>query len=105
MTSLDWNKVHAVKDKYCSSLLQNPHVNFVGVSLKERGGHQTDIPAIQVSVKKKLPISELPKKERIPTFLEGVSTDVIEGELNLVKLGDVLKLKLRSDNQSERNQM
>ena len=97
--TVDWNKVHAVKDKYCASLLQNPHVNFVGVSLKRRGGHQTDIPTIQVGVKKKLPLSELADKERIPAFLEGVSTDVIEGELNLVKLGDVLKEKLEEDSQ------
>ena len=33
--SVDWKKVHAVKDKYCTTLLQNSHVNFVDVSLKK----------------------------------------------------------------------
>ena len=42
-------------------------------------------------MKKKLPLSELIDKEKIPAFLDGVATDVIEGDLNLVKLGDVLK--------------
>ena len=41
--------------------------------------------------KKKLPLAELSDEEKIPAFLDGVATDVIEGDLNLVKLGDVLK--------------
>ena len=84
--SVDWNKVHAVKDKYCATLLQNAHVNFVGVSMKKIGGQSTSIPTIQVAVKKKLPLSELNDEEKIPAFLDGVPTDVIEGDLNLVKL-------------------
>ena len=89
--SVDWEKVHSVKDKYCAILLQNSHVTFVGVSLKKIGGQSTDIPTIQVAVKKKLPLAELSDEEKIPAFLDGVATDVIEGDLNLVKLGDVLK--------------
>ena len=53
------------------------------------GGQSTDIPTIQVAVKKKLPLAELSDEKKIPAFLEGVATDVIEGNLNLVKLGDV----------------
>ena len=93
--SVDWNKVHAVKDKYCATLLQKPHVNFVGVSLKTIRGQSTDIPTIQVAVKKKLPLAEIGDEEKIPAFLDGVATDVIEGDLNLVKLGDVLNNRQR----------
>ena len=95
--SVDWNKVHAVNNKYCKILLQNPHVNFVGVSLKQIGGQSTDIPTIQVAVKKKLPLAELSDEEKIPAFLDGVATDVIEGDLNLVKLGDVRKRQLEEE--------
>ena len=83
-----WNKVHEVKDKYCSTLLQNVHVNYVGVSLKKIAGQSTDTPTILVAVKKKLPLAELSDEEKIPVHLDGVPTDVIEGDLNLVKLGD-----------------
>jgi hypothetical protein len=37
-----------------------------------------------------LPLAELSDKEKIPAFLDGVATDVIEGDLNLVKLGDIV---------------
>ena len=45
-------------------------------------------------MKKKLPLSELIDEEKIPAFLDGVATDVIKGNLNLVNLGDVLKTQL-----------
>ena len=86
----DWSKVHEVKDKCCSTLLRNVHVNYVAVSLKKKAGQSTDTPTILVAVKKKLPLAELSDEEKIPAFLDGVPTDVIEGDLNLVKLGDIL---------------
>ena len=86
----DWKKIHEAKDKYCSTLLKNVHVNYVGVSLKKKAGQSTDIPTIIVAVKKKLLLAELSEEEKIPAFLDGVPTDVIEGDLNLVKLEDIL---------------
>ena len=88
MTSSEenWKKVHAVKEKHCSSLLQNPHVNYVGVSLKQVAGKCTGVPAIVVAVKRKMSASELKEGERIAPLLDGVPTDVIEGDLNLVKI-------------------
>ena len=92
MTSQEvWDKLHAVKAKYCSTLLKNPHVNYVGVSVKQVGGQSTDTPTIVVAVKKKLPPADLNEGEVIPALLDGISTDVIEDDLNLVKLGDLLK--------------
>ena len=82
-----WKKTHAAKDKYCSALLQNPHVNYVAVSVKIVAGQYTGIPTIVVAVKKKLPLAELKEEERIAPTLDGVPTDVIEDDLNLVKLG------------------
>ena len=90
----EWKKVHEVKDKYCSTLLQNPHVNYVGVSFKETAGQSTSIPTIRVAVKKKLPLAQLSDEEKIPAILDGIPTDVIEGDLNLVKLGDILNREL-----------
>ena len=89
-----WSKVHEVKNKHCSILLQNPHVNYIGVSFKETAGHPTDTPTIQVAVKRKLPLTKLSDKEKIPSLLDGIPTDVIEGDLHLVKLGDILTQQL-----------
>ena len=58
---------------------------------RKQDNPQIFLQIIQVAVKKKLPLSELIDEEKIPAFLDGVATDVIEGDLNLVKLGDVLK--------------
>lgn len=85
----DWDKVHEIKEKFCSALLRNVHVNYVGVSLKKVAGQSTDTPTIVVAVKKKMPVSELSDNEKIPAFLDGVPTDVIESDLNLVKLEDI----------------
>ena len=96
MASQEWNQVHEVKNKHCLTLLQNPHVNYVGVCFKETAGQPTDIPTIQVAVKKKLPLVNLSDEEKIPPLLDGIPTDVIEGDLNLVKLGDILNQKLQA---------
>lgn len=87
--------VHRVKNKHCSTLLKNSKVNYVGVSFKITAGESTSTPAIQVAVKKKLPLEHLHDHEIIPTFLDGVPTDVIEGDLDLVKLGDILNQNLQ----------
>ena len=92
----EWNKVHEVKNKHCSTLLRNAHVNYIGVSFKETAGQPTDIPTIQVAVKRKLPLANLKDEEKIPPLLDGIPTDVIEGDLNLVKLGDILNQKLQA---------
>ena len=83
-----WKETHAAKDKYCSALLQNPHVNYVGVSVKIVAGQYMDTPTIVVAVKKKFSLAELKLKgeEGIAPTLDGVPTDVIEDDLNLVKL-------------------
>ena len=89
-----WNKVHEVKNKHCSILLRNPHVNYVGVSFKETAGQTTDAPTIQVAVKRKLSLAKLSDEEKIPSVLDGIPTDVIEGDLHLVKFGDILNQQL-----------
>ena len=93
----EWNKVHEVKNKHCSTLLRNPHVNYVGVSFKETAGKPTDTPTIRVAVKRKLPLTKLSDEEKIPPLLDDIPTDVIEGDLNLVKLGDILNQDLKAE--------
>jgi hypothetical protein len=90
MASKDvWSKVHKVKNNHCLTLLRYPHVNYVGVSFKETAGKRTDTPTIQVAVTKKLPLAKLSDKDKIPSVLDGIPTDVVESDLHLVKLGDI----------------
>ncbi len=68
-----------IKDKYRSSLMALPGVLGIGVGHKQRGGVLEAQLAIIVMVAHKRPLSEVPLTQRIPAQLEGVPTDVIEG--------------------------
>lgn len=58
-----------------------PGITDVYVGFKERGGEETDQPAVVVRVTRKKPLSELPERDRIPQEVEGVQTDVQEGPM------------------------
>lgn len=60
-------------------LLAVPNVRRVEVSPKQVAGAMTDRLSLRVTVKKKLPIAEIPRDELIPPAIFGMSTDVIEG--------------------------
>ena len=68
--------VKGIKDKYSKFLLSLPNVTNLGIGPKVRSGTTTSEMAIKVFVNRKIPLSELGEKDRIPESIEGVPTDV-----------------------------
>ena len=67
-----------VKRRHEQELLRKANVVAVGVGYLTRGGVQTKEIGIIVSVKNKVPLSELKPKDVIPAKIEGVPVDVVE---------------------------
>ncbi|HEY4691509.1 MAG TPA: hypothetical protein VIK33_19525 [Anaerolineae bacterium] len=75
-------RVTAIKRKYEKEWMRLPNVVGVGVGYRTRGGVRSDEVSIVVSVKKKVPASQLKSGEVIPSSIEGVPVDVVEtGEI------------------------
>jgi hypothetical protein len=71
-----------VKRRHEQELLRKPNVVAVGVGYRRRGGEQTPEMGIVVSVKNKVPASDLKPQDRIPASIEDVPVDVVEtGEI------------------------
>lgn len=71
-----------VKGRREQELLRKANVVAVGVGYCKRGGVQTREVGILVSVKKKVPITELKPRDIIPARIEDVPVDVVEtGEI------------------------
>lgn len=71
-----------VKGRHEQGLLHKANVVAVGVGYRRRGGVQTREVCIVVSVKKKVPVSELKPRDVIPAQIENVPVDVLEtGEI------------------------
>jgi len=85
--------IAAIKAKVEKELLGRPGVTGVGVGYKQVGGRKTDDVAIIVYVSEKKPLPAVAEKDRVPTTIEGVKTDVIERvfelKQRLVRLDDV----------------
>jgi hypothetical protein len=56
---------------------QYPGVEGVGLGVKERGGQPTDEIAIRIYVSEKMPLAQLRLRDRLPSFYQGVRTDVL----------------------------
>jgi hypothetical protein len=67
-----------VKRRYEQELRRKANVLAVGVGYRTKGGQQTREVAIVVSVKNKVPLSDLKPDDRIPAEIEGVPVDVVE---------------------------
>ena len=68
--------------------LLRKHLEAVGIGYKVKNGKQTCELAVICSVRKKLPIEEIPKKDLIPREIKGVKTDVIEvGTIKALHIG------------------
>lgn len=71
-----------VKRRHEQELLRKANVVAVGVGFCTRGGALTKEVGIVVSVKNKVPLSELKPKDVIPAMIENVPVDVVEtGEI------------------------
>ena len=71
-----------VKRRHEKELMRKPNVVAVGVGFRMRGGARTDEVCIVVSVKSKLPASQLKRQDVIPSAIDGVPVDVVEtGEI------------------------
>ena len=71
-----------VKRRHEKELMRKPNVVGVGIGFRQRGGTPTQDVCIVVSVKTKLPLSQLKPDDRLPASIEGVPIDVIEtGEI------------------------
>jgi hypothetical protein len=82
MSDLSVQRAQAVKRRHEQELLRKANVVAVGVGFKTVGGVQTREVGVVVSVKKKLPLSELKPRDVIPAQIEDVPVDVVEtGEI------------------------
>ena len=71
-----------VKRRHEQELLRKANVVAVGIGFCRRGGVQTKEVCIVVSVKNKVPLSELKPQDVIPAQIEDVPVDVVEtGEI------------------------
>ena len=71
-----------VKRRHEKELLSKANVVAVGVGSRRRGGFPTGEASIVVSVRNKVPLSELKARDVIPAQIEDVPVDVIEsGEI------------------------
>ena len=68
--------VKGVKERYKKQLFALPNVVSLGVGPKIRNGRATGDMAIKVYVSQKVELSKLDEKDRIPSRLDGVPTDV-----------------------------
>ena len=73
-----YERLKVVFDAHSDSLLKRPEVNAVSIGYKYVGGKQTDQLAIVISVKEKIPESELDEEHIIPKLIQGCPTDVNE---------------------------
>jgi len=80
----DQSMQHAleVKRRHEQELLRKANVVAVGIGYCRRGGVQTREVGIVVSVKTKVPLSDLKPRDVIPAQIEDVRVDVVEtGEI------------------------
>lgn len=74
--AIDIEEIKAVKRKYSDSLMSLPHVKFLGIGPKVRGGRPTGEMSVKVYVDEKLDTVELAEGDRVPPDLDGIPTDV-----------------------------
>ncbi len=73
-----FEQIMAVRIQYEKQLMAQANVIGTGVGFKYKRGKLTNDLAVIVNVTKKKPLTELAKKDVVPTELEGVLTDVQE---------------------------
>ena len=82
MSDQSMQRALEVKRRHERELLRKANVVALGVGHCRRGGVATKEVCIVVSVKKKLPLSDLKPRDVIPAQIEDVPVDVVEtGEI------------------------
>ena len=82
MSDRSMQRALEVKRRHEQELLRKVNVVAVGIGYCRRGGVQTREVGIVVSVKSKVPSSELQPRDVIPAQIEDVPVDVVEtGEI------------------------
>lgn len=77
-------KIKQVKEKVKEELMTKfSNVTGVGVGYRILKGERTNQICIRVYVEKKLPLAELQTNEILPTEIEGIRIDVIEGSFTI----------------------
>ena len=76
--SAETERVRAVKRKHEKALLRKKNVVGVGIGLRQKDGRFTDQVVLTVMVARKEPASQLARRDRIPSQLDGVPVDVQE---------------------------
>jgi hypothetical protein len=69
-------RLRAVKAAHEAELMRKTNVVGVGIGFRRRNGKLTDDAVIVVSVKQKLPASQIAPNDVIPRELDGVPVDV-----------------------------
>jgi len=76
------DEIKRVKERHAAELLSKANVVGVAVGYKEKGGQKTKEPSLIVMVRKKVPLSELKRRDIVPSEIDRVITDVKEvGEI------------------------
>jgi len=71
-------KIQDVKKKYEEKLLKKANVVGVMTAYKIKEGWKTEELSISCMVEKKVPLKQLKRKDRVPSKIKGIVTDVIE---------------------------
>lgn len=79
-------EIREIKHRREDELLDRPGVVGVDIREKTKRGRATGWLAIVVSVRRKLPLTEVPRGQLIPGRIDGVPTDVVEEEPVLHRL-------------------
>jgi hypothetical protein len=77
---MDLNAAIGELNRVRKAWLKRPGVTAVDVGYKIKDGKMTDVVAVRVHVKRKLPVEALSETERFPEQLGAVPVDVIEAE-------------------------
>jgi hypothetical protein len=75
---MDIDTVRQIKARHETEIMAKKNVVGVGVGYRERGGLPTNELSLVVFVSKKLPAQALSAQDSIPSYIEGVPTDVKE---------------------------
>ncbi len=77
--SVDYDTMKQEFDRVKDAWMARESVTAMDIGYKMVDGRQTTQLAIRVYVKQKLPLDQVPPRERIPNEVGGVPVDILEG--------------------------